>query len=261
MLDSTQQLIARITSFVATGKVNEEILKHEEYRQPWATPMGARALSQAHLDDFTHHLASVAHAVASRTGHRATVLTDVKSMSSIHDKLSRWHQAAVEKGLPHARGIDTMGDVLRGTILLHSPGEVAHVHDHLFHPSKKVEIKRKGEDPEFGYYGSSHYDLHTHAGITAEVQVMTHRLWEGKHVLHDIYTRYRNKDERAKADPAVVAKHMRISRLGFDALNRGSDLAAGLMLKAAPPKLPPDPSKHKEVRNPNDSRVVHVGAV
>lgn len=250
MRSSTSLVVDQITAYVLTGRVDEVVLKEIPFVQPWATPAGAREIAKSHLDPFAEHMAAVAHQVVARTGRRATVIADVKPLASIHDKLDRWAQDPKNAN----RHINTMGDALRGTILVHDLGDMHDLHKHLYDPSAKVEIKNRGEEPNFGYYGSHHFDLKTAGGITAEVQVMHHRLYEGKHVLHKIYDHYRNPANRRGVDPMLIARHMKLSRVGFVALNGGHEAVAQRLMAA----VPNFPEKPKEPRDPDDTRVLNI---
>ena len=94
----------------------------------------------------------------------------------------------------------------------------------------QVEDKERGSDPEWGYYGSHHYDIDFN-GVICEVQIMTKRLWTYKEVGHTYYDKWRNYQ---KSNPSVkntpdYKKDSRISKMVFDQGNgrRRSGLRIG----------------------------------
>jgi hypothetical protein len=121
----------------------------------------------------------------------ARVVYGIKPVQSIDNKLERWK----EKG----RTIETMFDVLRGTIATDTKEEMETVVDRLSRGPVIVKHEVKEKPDQYGYYGSHHIDLYIpEFKIVAEIQVMTKKLIKAKAVGHEIYSKYRSEKNPPK---------------------------------------------------------------
>lgn len=112
-------------------------------------------------------------------------LVDIKKMDAFVDKI-----------LNRGKKASGITDLLRGAI-------IAPDNDSLETAVKLVkknfvvtrfEHKGKGDDKEYGYFGSYHFLVNVE-GVNAEIQVMTRKLWNYKHQAHKVYTKYRSGGE------------------------------------------------------------------
>lgn len=117
---------------------------------------------------------------------KVKILTDIKELEKIEDK-------AMDRG----KAIIEMNDIVRGAVLFDTKADAdKFVSKFMRRNSSMVaayEEKKRGEDTEYGYYGSHHLDLNID-GMVVELQVMTRKMWSYKEAAHDIYNKYRSKD-------------------------------------------------------------------
>lgn len=139
--------------------------------------------------------------------------TGFKPHKSIMSKLDRWRAEGTK------RGVDTMADLTRGTIVTHTAEEAAHLSGILAHHAAKYDVKEYGEDKAFGYYGSHHLDLRLPSGHVSEVQVMPAALFHAKHALHKIYSAQRDDFEKGIDNP-MMQRQRRLSKLGYQIANK-----------------------------------------
>lgn len=136
----------------------------------------------------------------SRKFKDAKVLVDVKAIDSF-----------VEKIVTRGKQASKITDWLRSAILVKTQGDV----DNLVIAIKKDfivqehEQKDKGGDAVYGYYGSHHFLVKVE-GITAEIQIMTKKLWAYKGEAHTVYNKYRADD--GSMDKEMKAIELRYSR-------------------------------------------------
>lgn len=127
-----------------------------------------------------------------RMRNKPKIYTQIKKIDSLADKV-------IERRKPLLR----IGDIVRGAILFDDQETMESFVDDLRrkHPQfvDDYEFKARGGQGEFGYYGSHHIDLIL-KGMVIELQITTKKLWDYKHVAHQIYTDYRSP--QAKADAA-----------------------------------------------------------
>jgi ppGpp synthetase/RelA/SpoT-type nucleotidyltranferase len=115
---------------------------------------------------------------------RNRVLAGVKPLKSVKSKV-------IVRGKP----ITELGDLVRGALLFEYPEDVEDFVKNFRRKYSSMitdyEVKEKGKDSTFGYFGSHHFDLNID-GLVVELQVMTKKLWSYKDVAHDIYDKYRD---------------------------------------------------------------------
>lgn len=140
---------------------------------------------------------------------------DVKIMTRIKP-----FKSVVSKVIERKRieGFKTLGDLVGGAVLFKTKEDAdAFVKKTRRRYAKNVvgyEEKKRGSDTKYGYYGSHHLDLNLN-GIIVEVQVMTRKLWNYKTAAHDIYDKYRDKDEGPdKFDKYTSKKLMTLGNRG-----------------------------------------------
>lgn len=130
---------------------------------------------------------------AIKSGQGTKFLTQVKSLASFKNKV-------IDRGKP----IYNVGDIVRGALLLPTQADVDEVVRELKRKlGNKVvgyEVKEKGSDPNYGYYGSHHFDIMID-GLVTELQVMTNKLWNYKDAAHQIYNDNRVKVAKGEKVP------------------------------------------------------------
>ena len=131
-------------------------------------------------------------------GAGGKVLIDIKQEKSFLDKV-------VKRG----RKADSITDLLRSALIVKDKNQVEIVVKKVLKDFKvgRYEIKQRGSDPEFGYYGSHHF-LVKIGVIWAEVQVMTRKMWSYKREAHKVYDKYRSKDQIGKSDEDAEKERM-----------------------------------------------------
>ncbi len=106
--------------------------------------------------------------------------------------------SVIDKAVKRKRGLGNLGDLARGAVITKKPDETEKFVHALKrkHGDKIVdhEIKEKGTDPTYGYYGSHHIQMN-HNGVETELQVMHKKLWDKKKMAHKIYTSSRSRPE------------------------------------------------------------------
>lgn len=112
-------------------------------------------------------------------------------------------KSIISKVIDRGKSFKDLGDLIRGAILFDTQDELNQfVKDFSRKESSiivKYEMKQKGSDPTYGYYGSHHFDLNID-GFVIELQAMTKRLWKFKEPAHDIYNMTRDNGGLTKAD-------------------------------------------------------------
>lgn len=122
--------------------------------------------------------------IASSVKDAKVMLAPIKPKSSIKSKLTRSH-----------RTMSTLHDVVRGSIIYKNPEDLEKIKK-MVRKSFKIydeEEKKKGGDTDFGYYGSTHFDVELPSGNIAEIQIMSRSLKNVKGAAHDIYNQEREK--------------------------------------------------------------------
>lgn len=118
-----------------------------------------------------------------KSSRKTKFLSALKPLGSLKNKV-------LERG----KGITSIGDIVRGALLLDSEADVndavGAIRRRLGNMVVGYEFKEKGNDPQFGYYGSHHLDIMID-GLVVELQVMTSRLWNYKGAAHEIYNKSR----------------------------------------------------------------------
>lgn len=108
----------------------------------------------------------------------------IKSLKSIMSKV-------VARNKP----LSGIGDLIRGAMLFKNEKELNEFIEDLKRHGKvkilDIDVKKKGDDKVYGYYGGVHLDIEIN-DITIELQAMTERLWKYKFVAHDVYDKVRD---------------------------------------------------------------------
>lgn len=111
-------------------------------------------------------------------------ISDIKKLDSI-----------VDKSLVRKRGLAQLNDLVRGAVLFDVKKDADAFIKKFLRRNKSMivgyEEKERGQDNEYGYYGSHHIDLNID-GIIVELQVMTRKLWNYKVAAHEIYVKNRS---------------------------------------------------------------------
>lgn len=142
--------------------------------------------------------------VTRKIGH-AKLLADIKKFGSVVDKV-----------IARDKSPNKMTDILRAAILVPTWEDVQKVVKAMPHVFDIVEyeIKDKGQDAQYGYYGSHHYLVNV-GGVKAEIQLMTKKMWSYKEQAHKIYTKYRSlKDVDDKLKKLDLELSKKIFKLG-----------------------------------------------
>lgn len=144
-----------------------------------------------------------------------------KFMSQIK-KLDGLESKVVKRG----KKLTQIGDLVRGAILFKNPEEVEMFVEEFRRKNKALisdyEFKKRGKDPQFGYFGSHHLDLMID-GLVVELQVMTKKLWSYKEAAHEIYKNLRDADRVADTFDS------RLSKMLFDLGNKPGYRREGYM--------------------------------
>jgi hypothetical protein len=122
-----------------------------------------------------------------RKYNKTKFMYQIKSIESIIDK------AVVRK-----KGLLALNDLVRGAVLLETKEDADDYVKTFIRKNKSsviwYEEKQRGQDKEYGYYGSHHIDLIIN-GLVVELQVMTKKLWSYKEAAHQIYNANRSKQD------------------------------------------------------------------
>jgi ppGpp synthetase/RelA/SpoT-type nucleotidyltranferase len=165
--------------------------------QPFKTKEEAIDLAEKALPTLKRILTKVA-----TTNSR--VVCGIKSISSIENKLERWKESG--------RTIETMFDILRGTVATETQEDAEKVVKRLSRGPVVAKYEIKQDPDKFGYYGSHHIDIYLpEFKMVAEVQIMTKKLQKAKKIGHEIYSKYRSEKEPPED---VLNKSKEIYRLG-----------------------------------------------
>lgn len=166
------------------GNVKTKVEAEEAY-------ITASALAQAGKRELNRKLKKIIPG-----GRGGKLLIDIKTKNAFVDKI-------IGRKKPSA----TIFDVLRSAILVKSKGEVDRVVKAIKKTFKysEAEEKTKGSDTEFGYHGSWHFTVFV-AGMWAEIQIMTRKLWSFKDEAHKIYNKYRSKTASDTDDDENIEK-------------------------------------------------------
>tara|TARA_B110000503_G_scaffold117976_1_gene178489 strand:+ start:229 stop:1104 length:876 start_codon:yes stop_codon:yes gene_type:complete len=142
------------------------------------------------------------------------ILVDVKKL-----------KAFVDKTVVRGKNPANITDWLRGSILVASEEDVGIVSQNIFKKFKTVrefEPKVRGSDETFGYYGSVHFLVDVD-GVTAEIQVMTKKLYSAKKIAGGQYDDFRSAEDAVKDTPEVKA----LLRHGKRAFDKGNNRGGG----------------------------------
>jgi hypothetical protein len=153
----------------------------------------------------------------------AKFLVDVKKLKSFVDK-------TVVRGKNPAK----ITDWLRGSILVASEEDVGIVSQNIFKNFKTVtefEPKVRGSNKTFGYYGSVHFLVDV-GGVTAEIQVMTKKLYSAKKIAGAQYSDFRSAEQAVTDTPEVKA----LLRHGKRAFDKGNNRGGGAGINVDKPK-------------------------
>lgn len=147
---------------------------------------------------------------ALRGVRNAKILVDVKTLKSFLNK-------TIDRG----RDPSTVNDWLRGSILVDDEKDIGTVSKNMFKAFDSVsefEPKQRGDDKQFGYYGSVHFTVDV-GGVDTEVQVMTKKLFNTKNVAHAQYDDFRSASDEVK-NSAETKKKLRQGKRLFDKGNK-----------------------------------------
>jgi len=133
--------------------------------------------------------------------------TNIKPLESLKDKVEN-----------RGKKFEEIGDIVRGALLFDTKDQADEFVSKFYRKNggmvKDIDQKDKGQDPEYGYYGSHHLDLQID-GLTVELQLMTKKLWTYKSAAHDIYSQNRSKEGAPSAQDTYTSKKL------FSMGNRG----------------------------------------
>jgi hypothetical protein len=105
-------------------------------------------------------------------------------------------ESLISKVISRGKKISEINDLVRGAVLFDTKEQAdAFVKNFTRRNSSNVveyEVKDKGSDTTYGYFGSHHIGLNID-GIIVELQVMTRKLWNYKGSAHVIYNNTREK--------------------------------------------------------------------
>jgi len=141
------------------------------------------------------------------TPNKGKSIVDVKTLKSLKSKI-----------LKRGKLVNTTHDILRGMIIAPDEESVQKTVKAIKRNVKlhEYEYKQFKGDTKFGYYGSHHFGLVMSNGIIAELQVMTRKLSNYKHIAHDIYTKLREpRDPNLNISPEEEKKMLRRSKQIF----------------------------------------------
>ncbi|MDX8383511.1 MAG: hypothetical protein R8M45_05480 [Ghiorsea sp.] len=112
----------------------------------------------------------------------AKVYVDVKHLDSFIDKI-----------LKRGKKASSITDWLRSAVIAPDEEGVGKIVKSIRRDFvvQEYEFKDKKNAGEYGYFGSHHF-LVLVDGITAEIQVMTRKLWVYKEEAHKVYVKYRS---------------------------------------------------------------------
>ena len=162
--------------------------------QPFTNKEDALALAQEAQRTFERILKRAAT-------KDAKIRMGIKPEESIDNKLERW------KG--SGRGIDTMFDILRGSIYTNTQDEVEQVVRNLSRGPTVAKYEIKEKPDKYGYYGSHHLDLYIpEYKLVAEIQIMTKAVAAAKKVGHKIYSKYRSDPAGPPADQLAYSRQV-----------------------------------------------------
>lgn len=118
-------------------------------------------------------------------------------------------KSIISKVVNRGRDFTKLGDMIRGAVLFETNDDVVKfVKDFRRKSGVHIvdyEMKEKGKDATYGYFGSHHFDLDID-GFIIELQVMTNKLWSYKTAAHDVYNNVRDSGVITKADIALSKK-------------------------------------------------------
>jgi ppGpp synthetase/RelA/SpoT-type nucleotidyltranferase len=159
-------------------------------KQPWGDVNTEEELEDVYLDIMTKYKDKVVpalHRMLKRAipSQKNKILMDIKSFESFSDKV-------INRG----KKSNKIHDIFRSAILVSNNDEVEKTVKALSSKSRLLSLdrKEKGDDSEYGYYGSVHFKIEV-KGVIVEVQVMTKRLHTLKRVGHDIYKKWRSIED------------------------------------------------------------------
>jgi hypothetical protein len=207
--------IQKLDKDIKSGKHSEEdLISRTEQAYKKISPMVDRAHS------------SLVSTVKSVAGKKSGIIFKhgTKPLNSV-----------IDKAVKRKRGLGNLGDLARGAVITKNPKETESFVNSLKrkHGDKIVdhEVKEKGSDPNYGYYGSHHIQM-VHNGVETELQVMHKKLWDKKKMAHKIYTSSRSRPEGptkqekttskqifAKANVANTEPPIKSNRRDFEKLN------------------------------------------
>ena len=157
---------------------------------------------------------------AARKARNAKVVTNeftIKPEKSFKGKITRTD--VIKKA-------SEITDMLRTTITVESESDIELVTKAILKEFKVVnkkggyvDIKSKGKDKVFGYYGSTHFLVDMN-GMTSEIQLMTKRMAAYKEEAHKFYDKYRN--DLDKKDPTKLKVGSTLNQKDFDMDKRRS---------------------------------------
>ena len=185
----------------------------EAYRQP-SNDLGE--LLELAKEELPVYEAMLEEAIAGTPG--ASFISNIKTRESAERKLSsggEWNTSP-----------DRLTDLLRGSVLAESVGDLRAIAGRLVETGNVVELEDLFADPRPLGYAAIHALVKLPSGQIAEVQFHTPRLWEAKEIEggHAVYVRARSADpssvEEAQALEAdAAAAYQMYSDAHEDALN------------------------------------------
>lgn len=179
-------------------KLKDEMGKKEAESEVEAIVYGYQDAINAALKAFKSLLKK-----ATKRYDGVKILTDVKSVSSIIDKV-----------VGRKKSFLGLSDIVRGAVLFDNQEDLDDFTKRF--PRKYGNViqghksKTLGSDPTYGYHGSEHFSLDLE-GFTVELQAMTKKLWHYKAYAHDIYNATRSKGKVSKED---MYQSKRLFKLG-----------------------------------------------
>ena len=144
----------------------------------------------------------------------AKIMVDVKKL-----------RAFVNKTVDRGKDPSKMNDWLRGSILVNDEKDIGIVSKNIFKAFKSVsefDPKERGDDKQFGYYGSVHFSVDVD-GVNTEIQLMTKKLYSAKKVAGGQYDDFRSASDAIKGSKET----QKLLRHGKRAFDKGNSQGGG----------------------------------
>ena len=144
----------------------------------------------------------------------AKIMVDIKKL-----------RAFVNKTVDRGKDPSKMNDWLRGSILVNDEKDIGIVSKNIFKAFKSVsefDPKERGDDKQFGYYGSVHFSVDVD-GVNTEIQLMTKKLYSAKKVAGGQYDDFRSASDAIKGSKET----QKLLRHGKRAFDKGNSQGGG----------------------------------